>query len=426
MSRALHTLPLIQNWDCHACGNCCTDYQVPVTEAERARITAQGWSREPDFVGVPLFVRSSPWWRFWRREYRLNQRAGDRCVFLNDKGLCRIHARFGFETKPFACRLYPYILVPAGKEYRLSLRFACPSVAANKGRPVTAQEKDLKELAAELETWGRPASAGPVLVEPPPLLDGRRRLDWPELQALLDALIAVINDSTDLFARRWLRVLKLVEFLLRTDFSELRGGEFRKLLMVLLPTVNAEVPRDLERLAAPGWIGRVLFRVTAAIYLRKDSGVRMGVARRGRLALAWSMVRMLRGRGRLPDLQNGLPDVSFAELETPLGLLSAESLSALTRYYTIKLDSLQFCGPAFFGLPLAEGLTALAMTLPVMLWLARGWRNLGQPACVHRAMTVVDENFGYNPLLGQARQRWSMRILAAHGELPRLLAWASR
>ena len=426
MSRVLHSLPLIQNWDCHACGNCCTDYQVPVTAAERARIAAQGWHHEPDFKHLPLFVRSSPWWRFWNQEYRLNQVAGDRCIFLNDKGLCRIHAKFGFQTKPFACRLYPYILVPAGKEYRLSLRYACPSAAANKGRPVAQQAEELKSLAEELTTWGRPEGAGPAPIEPPPRLRGRLQLDWPELQALLDALIAIINDGQDPLPRRWLRVLKLVEFLLRAQFSELRGGEFRKLLMLLLPTVSAEVPRDLERLGPPSWIGRVLFRVTVAIYLRKDSGMRIGVARRGRLALAWSMWRMLRGRGRLPDLQQGLPDVSFTELEEPLGPLSADAVAALTRYYSIKLESLQFCGPAFFGLPFEEGLWALAMTLPAMLWLARGWRNLGQPACVHKAMTVIDENFGYNPLLGQLRQRWSMRILASRGDLQRVLVAASR
>lgn len=419
-------MPLVQNWDCHACGNCCTDYQVPVTAAERARIVDQGWQNEADFQHRPLFVRSSPWWRFWNKEYRLNQVAGDRCIFLNDQGLCRIHAKFGFQTKPFACRLYPYILVPAGNEYRLSLRYACPSAAANKGRPVAQQVAELKELAEELTTWGRPAGAGPAPIEPPPPLRGRTRLDWPELQALLDALIAIINDSQDPLPRRWLRVLKLVEFLLRAQFGDLRGGEFRKLLMLLLPTVSAEVPRDLERLGPPSWIGRVLFRVTVAIYLRKDSGVRIGVARRGRVALAWSMWRMLRGRGRLPDLQNGLPDVSFTELEEPLGPLTEESVEALTRYYSVKLEALQFCGPAFFGLPFEEGLWALAMTLPAVLWLARGWRNLGQPACVHKALTVIDENFGYNPLLGQLRQRWSMRILASRGELQRVLAWASR
>ncbi|HMP59709.1 MAG TPA: YkgJ family cysteine cluster protein [Gemmatales bacterium] len=420
-------MPLIQHWDCHACGHCCTDYQVPVTAEERARIMAQGWESEPDFQGVPLFVRASPWWQFWRRDYRLNQRAGDRCVFLNEKGLCRIHAQHGFETKPLACRLYPYILVPAGKEYRLSMRFACPSVAANRGRPVAAQADDLRALGEELETWGRSAgqSAREEDVPPPPLTRGRT-LGWPELQALLDAWQAIINDASDPFPRRWLRALRLLDFLKRAKTDDLKGTEFRKLLMLLLPTVSVDVPTDLERVGPPSWVGRVLFRTTAAIYLRKDSGVRTGLARRGRLALMLAMVRMLRGRGRLPELQRGLPDRGLDELEEPLGPLTAESNAVLARYYSIKLESLQFCGSAFFGLPVDEGLRALALTLAVILWLARGCRDLGQPESVYKAMTVVDENFGYNPLLGQFRQRWSMRILAERGELEKVLVWMSR
>src|SRR5207247_9454541 len=119
----IRSLPVIQNYDCHACGNCCTDYWVPVSEEERRRIEAQNWQDDPALKGQELFVRFGP---PWRRRYRLNQGPGDRCIFLDEKGLCRIHAKFGIDAKPFACRLYPYILVPVGDHWRAVLRVALP------------------------------------------------------------------------------------------------------------------------------------------------------------------------------------------------------------------------------------------------------------------------------------------------------------
>ena len=81
-------------------------------------------------VGLPwqaLFARDpGP-----RGEYRLNQNAEAACVFLGPGGRCRIHAKFGHDAKPLACRLYPFVLVPAGKRWRVGLRFSCPSVAVS-------------------------------------------------------------------------------------------------------------------------------------------------------------------------------------------------------------------------------------------------------------------------------------------------------
>src|SRR4029079_16464375 len=150
--RTLRALPVLQNWDCHQCGNCCTDYHVPVSEEEKQRIQGQGWDQLPGFQGKPLFVRHSSWWKFWKKKYRLRTQ-DDRCIFLDEKGLCKIHAQFGLLAKPFACRLYPYILVPAGNQWRISMRFACPSATANQGRPLAQQRQEITAYAREMEKW---------------------------------------------------------------------------------------------------------------------------------------------------------------------------------------------------------------------------------------------------------------------------------
>src|SRR5712691_4045759 len=131
MSLPIRHLPVVQNWDCHGCTNCCRDYVVHVTDEERRRILAQGWETDPDIGDLPLFVRFGPW---WRRRWRLSERGNGDCVFLSPQGRCRIHERFGGDAKPLACRLFPFVLVPTENHWRVGLRYACPSVAANNRR----------------------------------------------------------------------------------------------------------------------------------------------------------------------------------------------------------------------------------------------------------------------------------------------------
>src|SRR5919201_5363928 len=147
MSVPIRHLPVLQNWDCHVCGSCCKEYVVTVTDEERKRIEAQSWEDDPEIGGLPLFTKSGPW---WARRYHLSHRGDGSCIFLSEQGRCRIHEKFGYDTKPLPCRLFPFVLAPAGDHWRVGMRFACPSAADNKGRPVPGHGERLKQFAAEL------------------------------------------------------------------------------------------------------------------------------------------------------------------------------------------------------------------------------------------------------------------------------------
>ena len=121
MTLPIRHLPVLQNWDCHVCGNCCKEYPVTLSDEEKKRIEGQGWEKDPSFQDVPLFKNVGP---FYRPRYQLNRRPDGSCVFLGDDSRCRIHERFGAEAKPFPCRLYPFILIPAGDHWRVGMRFA--------------------------------------------------------------------------------------------------------------------------------------------------------------------------------------------------------------------------------------------------------------------------------------------------------------
>jgi lysine-N-methylase len=223
MARPIRSLPVIQRWDCHQCGNCCTDYWVPVTPEERRRIAEQGWSQLPEFQGMPLFVPYGP---IWRRRWRLNQRDGDRCIFLDENGLCRIHAKFGAEAKPFACRLYPYVLVPVGDHYRISLRYACPSATANKGRRLDAQLDELREYATGFERWHREMhphldSSGET---PPPPFGQGEILDWRDLILFAEHFTRILERRRQSLVERWLTILHIARICREARFEQVRAS----------------------------------------------------------------------------------------------------------------------------------------------------------------------------------------------------------
>src|SRR5262245_45350268 len=121
MPRPPLELPTIQNWSCHNCGGCCRQHGIFITEAARVRIEKQGWGPDSGIpANQPLFVKEQSWFKKpWRR---LAHQPDGACVFLNEQGLCRIHAKFGEEAKPLACRIYPYAFHPAGNKLAVSLR----------------------------------------------------------------------------------------------------------------------------------------------------------------------------------------------------------------------------------------------------------------------------------------------------------------
>ncbi|QJW97854.1 YkgJ family cysteine cluster protein [Frigoriglobus tundricola] len=421
----VRSLTVLQNWDCHTCGDCCRSYAVPVTAEERERIEGQGWEKLPDFQGVPFFVPRGD-------EYYLNNRADGGCVFLGADNLCRIHGQFGSAAKPLACRIYPFLLVPAGDHWNVGVRMACPSAAENKGRPLTDQLADAREYAAFFEA----TAAKGALEAPPPPLYGSNVVPWGDVTRIAAAVSKLLANPADPFERRWRKVLFIVGMLRKATFDGggdtkkvVTGGRLSEMLHVMGEAAEDEEPKAAGDVKRPGWAGRTVFRQLVAVFSRKDHGMEKGTAQRGAVSRFWSAVRFAGGRGSVPKVHAVLPDaVPFAAGEVPLGAPTAAATALLTRWHRGKVESLQFCGAPNFGLSVWEGLESLALTFPVAMWLARVLIAGGRTPddAVTRAVRMVDDNFGFNPLLGSARQKFALRLLANRGDLPRLVAWYGR
>jgi lysine-N-methylase len=417
MSMPVRHLPVIQNWDCHACGNCCREYDVPVTEAERRRIEALGWKDDPEVGDLPLFVRTGR----WSKSYHL-LRTDHGCVFLTKDNRCRLHERHGADAKPLACRLFPWVLVPAGDHWRVGLRFACPSTAANQGRAVADHADELKQLAELLESnetlQGRPP--------PTPHLQARQPIDWTDLLRFVHVLLETLRHRGDRLERRWRKCLALAALCRQARFDTVTGARLAEFLQVLQAGLDQEVPADCSQVPAPNWAGRLSFRQVLAILMQRDRGDLRGpdaVSHWRRMLAGW---RFLRGTGPVPRLNALLPETTFEQIELARGPLPGSAEEILERYYVVKVGSLQFFGSTCFGLPFWDGLEALAVTMPVILWLTRAFANRSREEAVTLAMQLVDDHLGYDSALGKRRYRSMVSGLARRGELANLIAWYSR
>ncbi len=423
MSIPVRHLPVVQNWDCHVCGSCCKEYVVTITEEERRRIESQGWDKDTEIGDLPIFRKSGPW---WARRYHINHRSDGSCVFLSEQGRCRIHEKFGYDAKPLPCRLFPFLLVPAGDHWRVGMRFACPSAAANKGRPLTGHEDALRRFAAELaHREGIELQPHDANLAPPPLGAGQR-VEWEDLFRFVKVMATLLRNRHDRIERRLRKCLALVNLCRQARFHEISGGRLSEFLSIVTSGLDAEAPVDPASLCPPNWVGRILFRQAVALFSRKDHGPDSGIARQGRAALLVAAWRFAVGRGAVPRLHAKLPETTFEKIEMPLGPLPEEAEEVLERYYTVKLESLQFCGSTNFHSSFWEGFEMLALTYPVIMWVTRAFAELPRGEAVQRALTIVDDHFGYNRVLGSRRQRVSIRLLARTGELQKLIAWYSR
>ena len=408
--------PSFQNWSCQGCGECCRGYHlVRISPEEKQRIEAQGWKTtdgvEPDAMIVPEGSR-----------FRLGHQASGACVFLDDTGRCRIHARFSEAAKPLACRLYPFAIHPAGDKLVVSLRFSCPSAAANHGKAVPAQLAELRELATEF------VPADFQGIPPPPVLK-TERLGWPDFLRFVARLDATLADASVPMTLKLLRALHWLGAVEKAEFDQIAGPAADEILTALAQSAKEKLPEVPRTMAVPSRLGRFFFRTLVMQYARRDT------LQDREAGLRWQMLaavlRFARATGRVPKLQSGFPEADFATIEKPFGPLPPEAEALLTRFFRVKVQGLHFCGRAYYDVPLVEGFRSLALTYPVILWLAH-WFAAGEgsaalsAAHVARAITVADHHHGYLPLLGSRGFRWRVRLLAQRDDIVRLCLWCSR
>ena len=422
MALPIRNLPLVQNWDCHSCGDCCRQLEAVITEEEKQRLEKLDLAGDSEIAAGPWFLAKG----WLKKSWALRRRPDGSCVFLTLANRCRLHERFGEEAKPFVCRFFPFILIPAGNHWRVGLRYACPSAAGNKGRLLTDHQSVLVQYSHMLEKHAGQSGES----APPPRLQSGQHVPWTDLIRFGQALVEIVEDREYRLERRLRICLALARLCRQARFNNVTDGRLTEFLDLVRAGLDSEVPRTAAELPPPGWLGRVMFRTLLAVFVRKDLGQYRGPAtqtRLGRLRAGW---RFVRGKGPVPRVNTLLPEITFEEVEQGPAL-PKELDETLERYYLVKLTSLQFCGPANFGLPFWAGLDSLLLTMPMICWLTKALSTavdtpgLASLSAVEKAIFLVDDHFGGNPILGALHNRFLMRTLAQRGDLEKLIAWYS-
>ncbi|MCA8997772.1 MAG: YkgJ family cysteine cluster protein, partial [Planctomycetaceae bacterium] len=396
MSGPVLSLPTIQNWSCQNCSGCCRQHAIYITPEEKQRIESQRWENSNEIPrGQLIFQTERPLGGPTR--VRLAHQPDGACVFLDEQGLCRIHAKFGEDAKPLACRIYPYAIHPAGDKLAVGLRFSCPSVARNQGRSVASQKKGLMEIARAVAPANYQTISAPATTQ-------KTVLSWKDTLRIADALDQTLQPGDVPVSVKLARALFWMELVGQSHFEKIRGDQISELLALLTGASAVEVP-DRPDAAPPNKISQTQFRLLAGQYARKDTEATMDRSVSGRLRqlrVAW---RLASGKGMAIPPQPELHEVSFEDLEQPLGGLDSQSEEMLTRYYRVKIQSLHFFGAAYYSIPLVEGFQSLAATFPAILWIAR-WHAVShsRKSVTHDdvvwALTVVDHQHGYSPIFG--------------------------
>ncbi|MBN2292824.1 MAG: YkgJ family cysteine cluster protein, partial [Pirellulales bacterium] len=306
MSLPIRTLPIVEHWDCRGCATCCRGTIFALSEADLALLREQAWEKHPDFKGVKILQPHG----LFKKTYSLAKRKDGTCVFLDDKGLCRIHGEFGFDAKPLVCRMAPLQLVPLDDRALLTVRRYCPTGAADEGQPLEEHLATYRKMAEEKVPPLAPAMRPPIT--------RRCRRSWHDTHRVLDALERLMLDDRFPLVRRLVHGLEFCDYLDQCKLHRLDGSQFAELVPVLEEAAVEGAAELFASRTPPRRTMAGIFRQICLEYLRLHPGFVIEASWTERWRLVRAALAFSRGKGAVPYMHGSFPETTFANLEEPL------------------------------------------------------------------------------------------------------------
>lgn len=414
MSLPVVVLQNEEKWDCHQCGFCCRGSVIPLSRFDAEQLQKQSWDEQPEYRGR-ILVRD----RGAESGYRLAHQPDGSCVFLNAKGLCDIHTKFGLAAKPTICQTFPLQLVAHEKQAVLTLRRACPSAAKDQGSSTASQLGQVKKMIRDGRLKGDSTAA--------PLFKAGEVRDWKTVGSVLDSVGELLQDQRYPPVRRLVHALQFASLLQTAKTKRLSDSQVVELGQTLAELAPEECRPFFDDRQPPSGYAKTLFRLTAIYFARLHPEARFRSNLAARFELIRTAWKVIRGTGRTPTIDKCFPIISMKDLEQPLGVLRPEIYLPLTRYIETNSASLMYAISDRHGWSIVESIRALAIRLPVALWMLRWLANGREPTVqdMFHIICTLDRSQGYQPLSG-LNYRSRLTMLAANGQLERLVVWYGR
>jgi len=376
-----------QRSGCIMCGRCCRRFHVRIEPRERDRIASLDWKGKPFARDFSTTING---YEYFRRK------PDGGCVFLDDKGVCTIHAQFGYDVKALTCRGYPMNIVSTFPgEVSVMARLDCPAVLSNEGTPLPGQRKDVESLVAEM-TFGRHFTESQLC-----------GLTRQTLETIRDKVANLVLSSQAPIPNLILAALKLLDALEKLGSAFLNDATTMKevwpaLLKRFKP--EAEVKPRKASLSA---YSKLIFRTWLAAYCRRDEEI-LDRGMLSRLKLFKSNLAFISEHGSWKRLGDEHPDFPFKQARIfeakPTTNPAEDTWIPFRRFLQPRFETLQFFGAAFYDTDFFTGLKALLKAYAHVLASARyharanGRDEITQPD-VFNAVLSVDHCHGRSPSL---------------------------
>ena len=401
-----------RRYRCIRCGKCCRDMTVTISDREQDTITAlEDWSQTPETKC--LFVNH-------RLQHAMAKNIDGDCVLLDGDNLCVLHKRYGPETKPKGCRLYPFVLIPYDDHIKVGLRFDCPAVCQNEGDELS-QYKAALNISKAIQTGNRPL----------PQVTSGFNATRESCDIVNGILLRIINDTNLPVLIKLHRMCLFLERLHRVNWNILPAEATSE----ILEAMEQELPCRKEDLVAnrqpPERKVRILLgQVFYLLCHRPEIITATGQSWLTRTGKRFKSLRMARRLGKpsgiLPPMHDNWPQCDIGDLERSFGPLPDSVDQLISEYLLCRIGSMSYCGNGFYGYDIVSGGRMLILAAVTIGWLMRihaiqdGRRTLSLDDC-RKAIICIDGNMGYAPALGAGPARMRLRYLSGH--LDNLLDW---
>ncbi len=383
-----YDIPADVHYSCTMCGDCCRRFDVLLGPGEEERIAACDWeTAAPDLAETKVSMPSA---NPAIKARQLARRDDGACVFLGERGQCRIHEHFGEEAKPVMCRMYPFAFHRFGDRVGVDVAFSCNAVSTDRGENV---ERLVPEWVRLAFGDGEPQDTRRHFLKTGVAIDGN--LVW-EFEF---HLLAFLKDRTLPFSERVRACLQFLRLATTGDPAAPTAKMFRDAIAEGIPRQLEKLPREprmdkTQRAAFYTWLYLSLSLRPSTFHLMPSADQR---AARGRLLEQGE--RFVRNEGR-PAVRGGELNADFETIaRTGASIFRDGDTAFLEKYFTVKIAGKRYLMRTGRELPLLEGAWQLFLMYPMTVWTAkalaadRGSADV-EDRDVRAAVRALDHQYG--------------------------------